>query len=772
MIRIKIFFVFIFMLYIQSISSQHLLTISGYIRDAKTGEELIGANVTITGLSEKIISTNAYGFYSISLPTGDYDFKAQYMGYEPSSKNILLNKSQKIDFTLEESGKELHEVVVTSNRRNDNITQLQMGMQKLDTKEINNIPVLFGEKDILKTIQLLPGIKSAGEGSSGFNVRGGAVDQNLILLDEATVYNASHLMGFFSVFNSDAIKDISVYKGNEPAEYGGRLSSALDIKMNDGNDKKFSVNGGIGLISSRLTVEGPIVKDKGSFIVSARRTYADLFLKLSKDTTLNRAQLYFYDVNAKANYKIDSKNRIFLSGYFGKDVLGLSNTFGINWGNSTATLRWNHLFSDRLFSNTSLIFSNYTYRINMNNGVELNIISRIQDYSLKQDFQLFSGTNNTIKFGFNSINHKIIPGVITSSSIVDLKTLTNKFVWENAFYISHQHTFSDKFSVEYGARLSIFSSLGPGNFYSYDSIGNPKDTTFYKAGKFVKTYANIEPRITLNYILNQQSALKASYARNVQNLHLISNSTSGNPTDLWIPSSNNVKPEIADQVSLGYYRNFNDNMFEFSAEIYYKYLQNQIDYKNGAELNFNENVESQILFGSGRAYGLELFLKKKYGRFNGWISYDLSRTERKFDAINNGSYYPARQDRTHDISIVGMYELSKHWSLSATWVYNTGNAVTFPSGKYEIDGKTVMLYTERNASRMPSYHRLDIGATWIVKKTPKFESSWTFSLYNAYGQENAYTITFQNNPDDLTKTQAIQTTLFKFVPSFSYNFKF
>jgi len=765
------FFIVLF-IYLHPVLAGQLITVSGYIRDAKTGEDLIGATVSVKELLGKGTGTNAYGFYSLTLPSGQYQITSQYMGYEPQVQQIDLTAPRKIDFLLTSQDNALGEVVVTSQRKNDNITKLEMGVQKLDTKDIKNIPVLFGEKDVLKTIQLLPGIKSAGEGNSGFNVRGGAVDQNLILLDEATVYNASHLMGFFSVFNSDAIKDISVYKGNEPAEYGGRLSSALDIKMNDGNDKKFSVNGGIGLISSRLTVEGPILKDRGSFIVSARRTYADLFLKLSKDTTLNSAQLYFYDVNAKANYKIDSKNRIFLSGYFGKDVLGLSNTFGINWGNSTATLRWNHLFSDRLFSNTSLIYSNYTYRININNGVELNIISRIQDYSLKQDFQLFAGTNNTIKFGFNSINHKIIPGVITSSSIVDLKTLTNKFVWENAFYISHQHTFSDKFSVEYGARLSIFSSLGPGNFYTYDSIGNPKDTTYYKAGQFVKTYANIEPRITLNYILNQQNSVKASYARNVQNLHLISNSTSGNPTDLWIPSSNNVKPEIADQVSLGYYRNFNNNMYEFSAEIYYKYLQNQIDYKNGAELNFNENVESQILFGSGRAYGLELFLKKKYGRFNGWISYDLSRTERKFDAINNGSYYPARQDRTHDISIVGMYELSKHWSLSATWVYNTGNAVTFPSGKYEVDGKTVMLYTERNASRMPSYHRLDIGATWIVKKTPKFESSWTFSLYNAYGQENAYTITFQNNPDDLTKTQAIQTTLFKFVPSFSYNFKF
>lgn len=762
----------VFLLLLQPILAGKLITVSGYIRDAKTGEDLIGATVSIKELSNRGSITNAYGYYSLTLPSGQYQITAQYMGYEPEIQQVDLTTPRKKDFLLTPQDNALGEVVVTSQRKNDNITKLEMGVQKLDTKEIKNIPVLFGEKDVLKTIQLLPGIKSAGEGNSGFNVRGGATDQNLILLDEATVYNASHLMGFFSVFNSDAIKDISVYKGNEPAQYGGRLSSALDIKMNDGNDKKFGVSGGIGLISSRLTVEGPIVKDKGSFIVSGRRTYADLFLKLSNDTTLNRSTLYFYDMNAKANYRIDNKNRIYLSGYLGKDILGFGNTFGINWGNSTATLRWNHLFSDRLFSNTSLIFSNFDYRININSGFELNIISRIQDYGFKQDFQLFSGTNNTLKFGFNIINHKIIPGVISSSSNVDFKTLTNKFAWENSFYISHQYAFSDKFSVEYGARLSAFSSVGPGNFYTYDSIGNTKDTTYYRSGQLVKSYINLEPRVTFNYLLNQQSSVKASYARNVQNLHLISNSTSGNPTDLWIPSSNNVKPEIADQVSLGYYRNFNDNLYEFSAEVYYKALQNQIDYKNGAELNFNENVESQIIFGSGRAYGLELFLKKKYGKFNGWISYDLSRTERKFDAINNGNYYPARQDRTHDISIVGIYELNKHWTFSATWVYNTGNAVTFPSGKYEIDGKTVMLYSERNANRMPAYHRLDIGATWIVRKTANTESSWSFSLYNAYGHENAYTITFQNNENDPTKTDAVQTTLFRFVPSFSYNFKF
>jgi len=772
MIKNSIYFIFIFLLFFDTARAQQQNTINGFIRDAKTGEDLVGATVSIKELSGKGAATNAYGFYSLTLPAGTYELSAQYTGYKPHVEIVKLDQSLKLNFSLQEQAAELDEVVITSTRKDENVTKTQMGLQKFDPKEIKSIPVLFGEKDVLKTIQLLPGIKSAGEGSSGFNVRGGASDQNLILLDEATVYNASHLMGFFSVFNSDAIKDIAVYKGNEPAEYGGRLSSVLDVKMNDGNDKKFGVNGGIGLISSRLTIEGPIIKDRGSFIISARRTYADMFLKLSMDTTLNQAKLYFYDLNAKVNYRINDKNRIFISGYFGKDVLGLGNTFGINWGNGTGTLRWNHLFSDRLFSNTSLIFSNYDYKINVNMGSEMNIISRIQDYALKQDFQLYARSNSTLKFGFTSVYHKIIPGAITASENTSMKSLTNKYAWENSFYISHQYSLSNKISFDYGLRLSIFSLLGPGSFYSYNTEGNTTDTAKYSSGQFVKTYTNIEPRATFNYVINPQSSVKASYARNVQNLHLLSNSTSGNPTDLWIPSSNNVKPEIADQVSLGYYRNFLDNKYEFSIEAYYKDFQNQIDYKNGAELNFNDNVESQILFGDGRAYGLELFLKKKYGRFNGWISYTLSRTERKFNEINNGNYFPAKQDRTHDISIVGIYELSKRWTLSATWVYNTGNAVTFPTGKYEIDGKTMFYYSDRNANRMPAYHRLDIGATWIKKKTDKFESDWTFSLYNAYGHDNPYSITFRDSESDPTKTEAVQTTLFKFVPSFTYNFKF
>ena len=752
--------------------AQQKFTISGYIKDVNTGENLIGATITIKELQGKGAGTNAYGFYSLTLPAGRYQVTAQFIGYATKTEQINLSQSVRKNFALTEQVSTLGEIVISGQRKDENITRTNMGVQKLNTNEIKSIPVLFGENDVLKTIQLLPGIKPAGEGSSGFNVRGGSSDQNLILLDEATVFNASHLMGFFSVFNSDAIKDITVYKGNEPAEYGGRLSSVLDIRMKDGNDQKMKVSGGIGLISSRINVEGPIVKDKGSFMITGRRTYADLFLKFSSDTSKNRTRLFFYDLNAKASYRLNNNNRIYLSGYFGQDQISLKNTFGINWGNISGTLRWNHLFSDRLFSNTSLIFSNYDYKIYINTGNQLNIVSRIQDYGIKQDLQLYINNFSTLKFGFNSIYHKIIPGVITSDTKVDLKNLTNKYDWENSIYLSHQYRISEKFGFEYGSRLTLFSAMGPGSYYTYDLNGKVTAVDTYRSGEFIRTYINLEPRLTIDFRINPESSIKASASRNVQNLHLLSNSTSGNPTDLWIPSSNNVKPELADQVSLGYYRNFKSNTYEFSVESYYKNLLNQIDYKNGAELMFNENVESQILFGTGRAYGLEFFLKKNQGRFNGWISYTLSRTERKFEAINGGNYFPAKQDRKHDVSIVGIYELSKIWTLSATWVYYTGNAVTYPTGKYAIEGKTIFLYSDRNANRMPSYHRLDLGATWVRKKSDRFESSWNFSLYNAYGHDNAYMITFRDSKSDPTRTEAVQTTLFKMIPSVTYNFKF
>lgn len=719
--------------------------------------------------------TNAYGFYSVEASPGTFTLIVSFGGFKPDSTKITLDKNISLTIELVEHSRELQEVVVTARKKDENVTKPLMGVQKLSVSEIKNVPVIFGEKDVMKTIQLLPGVKSAGEGSSGIYVRGGGSDQNLILLDEATVYNASHLLGFFSAFNSDAIKDLTLYKGAMPAEYGGRLASVVDIKMNDGNSKDIHANGGIGLIASRLTIDGPIVKDKGSFIVSARRTYADLFLKLSSDSTVNNNKLYFYDINAKASYRINDKNRIYLSGYFGSDVLGFGNTFGIDFGNSTATARWNHIFNSRLFSNTSLIYSNYKYNISFNSSSDdLTVKSKIEDIALKQDFQWYISNRSKINFGLHAIRHRISPGAVETSESSSFNPLTieDKYALESAAYVSHEYSPFEKLRINYGLRLTAFSLMGPGELRRYDNAGNIIDAKTYNDWQFAKTYLNLEPRFSASYQLNAASSIKFSYTRNVQNLHLLANSVTTSPTDLWIASSLNVKPEIADQVSVGYYRNFNNNNYEFSSEVYYKDMQNQIDYRNGAELRANVDVETQLLFGKGRAYGLELFLKKKTGSLTGWISYTLAKSERKIDGINSNQWYAARQDQTHNIAIVGIYQVSKRWTLSGNFVYNTGNAVSFPSGKYRVNGQTAFYYTERNGYRMPAYHRLDFAATLQGKKKKKWEGSWTFSLYNVYGRQNAYTIEFEDHPDDPTRTRAVQTSLFRWVPSVTYNFKF
>jgi hypothetical protein len=769
----KGFFLFVTLFSVFITFAQQKYTISGTIRDSKSGETLIGATIVLAGKGNYSVLSNAYGFYSITAPKNDYFLLATFSGYQNDTLKISLTKDKVQDIFLKPQATQLQEVVITS-RKND-ITQTLPGVQKISMSEIKNVPVLFGEKDILKTIQLLPGIKSAGEGSSGFFVRGGAADQNLVLLDEATVYNASHLLGFFSTFNSDAIKDVTVYKGDMPAQYGGRLSSLLDIKMNDGNEKEYQVSGGIGLISSRLNVEGPIVKNKGSFMVSARRTYADLFLKLSHDSDVNQSILYFYDLNAKANYQLNDNNRIYVSGYFGKDNLGYGHQFGIDWGNSTATLRWNHIFNNKLFSNTSFIYSNYNYNISINQTTnKLSILSRIKDLSVKEDLQYFAGSKNKVNFGFNITRHIFTPGNFktSASSSYNSLILPDKYAFDGAAYVSDEWNVNDRLKLNPGVRVSSFAMVGPGDFYTYDSSGNINNTKTYSAGKIVKSYVNVQPRFAATFQLNDFSSVKASYSRNVQNLHLLSNTTGSNPTDLWIPSSNNVKPEIADQFSAGYYRNIAGNKFAFSAEAYYKSLQNQIDYKNGALLVANQLVESQLVFGKGRAYGLELYFKKKYGKLNGWISYTLSRTERKIDGINNNSWYPATQDQTHNLAVVAVYQLNKKWTFSSDFVFNTGNAVTWPSGKYDVNGRTVFYYTERNGYRMPPNHRLDVSATLEGKKRKKFESSWTFSVYNVYGRENPYFVQFQDDPSNPQKTEAVQYSLFRWVPSVTYNFKF
>lgn len=751
-------------------------TVSGTITDKATGESLIGVTVLLMEKPNSGATSNEYGFYSISAPSGTYTLVVRYIGYENFSQKIDLssgNFQQDISLT---DGALLEEVVVKAEKTNENIANAQMGVEKLNMAEIKTLPMLLGERDVLKAIQLLPGVKSAGEGNAGFHVRGGGADQNLILLDEAPVYNASHLLGFFSTFNADAIKDATLYKGGMPPQYGGRLSSVLDIKMNEGNNQDYEVSGGIGLISSKLNVEGPLAKGKSSFLVTGRRTYADLFLKASSDSSISGSKLYFYDLNAKVNYQINAKNRIYGSGYFGRDVLGFGETFGIDWGNATGTLRWNHLFSDRLFSNTSLIYSQYNYNIKIKSGTnDFKITSEIEDFNLKQDFQWFPNSNSTLKYGVNVIHHTVTPGQVTASegSSINAQPADPRTGLESAAYLTHEWKATPSITLLYGARFSMFNVLGSTDFKTYDAEGNVLAVEKTNSGEVVKTYVNPEPRISASFQLNKRQSVKASFNRNTQNLHLLSNSSSTNPTDSWVLTTKNIKPEIADQVALGFFQNFGENQnFEFSAETYFKTMSNQIDYKNGAEIQGNRDVEADLLYGDGRAYGIEFLLKKKTGRFNGWLGYTLSRTERKIPGINEGNWYVAKQDRTHDLALVGMYELTKRWQLSANWIWYTGNAVTFPSGKYEVDGATSYLYTSRNGNRMPDYHRLDLGATFLAKNTKRFRSEWAFSVYNAYNRKNAYTITFRDSETVTGTTEAVKTALFGIVPSVSWNFKF
>ena len=777
-IRFLLLAVITTMLHINAGFAQANYTISGEIRDSKSGEALIGATVYPAENPTKGVSTNAYGFFSLTLPQSAYTIKAQFVGYENSIQSISLTKNTRINFELKESVISLNEITVNAEKQDRNIASTQMGNTKINIAEVKNIPVLFGEKDVLKTIQLLPGIKSAGEGNSGFYVRGGGTDQNLILLDEATVYNPSHVMGFFSVFNSDAIKDVNLIKGGMPAEYGGRLSSVLDVKMNEGNDKEYHVNGGIGLISSHLTVEGPIQKDKSSFMISGRRTYADLFLKASSNEMLKNTNIYFYDLNMKTNFRLGEKDRLFISGYFGRDDINLlrfSNAFQSKWGNTTGTLRWNHIFNNKLFMNTSLIYSDFTYNMQLgSDSTQVNVQSSIRDYNLKQEWQYYLNQRHTLKAGFNSIYHSFIPGSVTGTATTSLQNsdIPKRYALENAVYLSDEYAITDKFKINAGIRISNFNLLGPTTIYGFDADGNITDTTTYKANQNIKTYWGIEPRLSANLNLNENSSIKASYAHTQQYLHLLSNATSYQSTDLWIPSSSIVKPQIADQYSLGFYKNIKNNLFETSVEVYYKDMQNQIEYKNGAQFVLNKTAEADLVFGKGKSYGIELYAKKRYGRFNGWISYTLSFTDRTFADIDMGQMFPAKQDRRHEVSIVGIYQLSPRLTLSGTWVYYTGNAVTFPSGKYLVDNRIISYYSERNGYRMPDYHRLDLAATWIQKKTKRFESSWSFSVYNVYNRMNAYSISFRPSETNPDQTEVVKLSLFPVLPSVTYTFKF
>ncbi len=757
--------------FVRSQSKQDRFTVSGTIKDSKTGEELIGATIFLPDTTGIGTVTNAYGFFSLTIPTTKKQITVRYVGYNDYTVTLDSAKKQTLNVSLLPASKALKEVEIKASRKDENITSAEVSAVKLDIKQLEKIPVLFGEKDLLKTIQLLPGVQPASEGNSGFYVRGSSNDQNLVLLDEATVYNASHMLGFFSVFNNDAIKDATLYKGNMPAEYGGRAASVLDIKMKEGNNQEYVIGGGIGLISSRLNIEGPIVKDKGSFIVTGRRTYADLFLKLSKKEQLKKSILFFYDVNAKANYRIGKRDRIFLSGYFGQDKFGFQDRFSIIYGNATATLRWNHIISDKLFSNASFVYNEFNYTIGIN-VASIDVRSQVRDFTIKEDLDFYLNSKHKFKFGFVSTFHTIVPGQVTSQDtarIGNLK-LSKSYGWENAVYAQHEVSLWNKLNINYGIRLSVFSQTGPGKYYRFPNE-EQIDTFQLPLGKFGKTYVNPEPRVSLSYNFYPSMSFKAAYSRNVQNVHQLSNTTTSFPTDRWILTTNNVKPQIVDQVSGGYFVNFYKDMFELSVEGYFKWMQNQIDYKNGATLRANETVENQLLFGIGRCYGAEFFFKKKAGKFTGWISYTFSKSERKFTDINRNTWFPSRYDRTHDLSIVLMYDITPRINVSATWIYYTGNAVTYPIGKYVLNGEIVPLYGDRNQDRFPSYHRLDIGATFVLKKRKTWEHDLNVSIYNTYAYKNAYSIDFKVDYDN-GSTYAEKTYLFRIVPSITYNFKF
>jgi hypothetical protein len=774
-----------------SIIAQEKYTISGSIRDDSSNETLIGVNIIVPDLQTGTV-TNEYGFYSLSLPSGTYNVQISYLGYQTISEIIVLDKDITKNYKLIESAENLDEVVITDDVEKLNIKKPQMSVNSLSIKTIKNMPVVLGEVDVIKSITLLPGVTNAGEGSSGFNVRGGAADQNLILLDEAIIFNSSHLFGFFSVFNPDAIKDIKLYKGGIPAKYGGRVSSVLDIYQKEGNSSGFHMNGGIGLISSRLLAEGPIKKDKGSFLFGGRSSYAHLFLPLFDLDNV----AYFYDLNTKLSYRLNENNNIFLSGYFGRDVFEIADSFANTYGNTVVNFRWNHLFSDKLFSNLSLIYSDYDYDLELS-FVEFDWQSGIRNFNVKYDFKHYISNDFKLEYGLNSIYYKFNPGEInptTEDSGINPFKLTDKYAFENAIYVDAEHKLNNKLSVSYGARFSTFHRLGQDELNIYEnnnpvtfneSLGiyekaEPIGAESFNRSDVIKSFANIEPRLAVAYQLNNSSSIKASYNRMSQYLHLLSNTSSPTPLDVWTPSGKYIKPQLLDQVALGYFKTFKDNTFSLEIESFYKTIENRIDYIDGADLIANNAIEQVILNGEARAYGLELLLRKNEGKLTGWIAYTLSKSEQRTPGrtpvetgINNGEWYRTPFDKTHDISITGSYELNKKWSLSSNFILQTGQPATFPNGQYQYNGIIIPSFEARNSSRLPSYNRLDFAVNYNPKpySNKQFKGEWVFGIYNVYNRKNAANITFRENRTSGTN-EAVRLAIFGIVPSVSYNFKF
>ncbi|MCG6188556.1 TonB-dependent receptor [Maribellus maritimus] len=759
-------------------------TVSGYIKDAASGEALIGATCYIPGLQTGVTS-NQYGFYSLTLPTGNHKINFSFIGYETQSIGVDLKENKVLNISLAEDSKQLEDVVVTGTRRDRNIESTEMSMEKISVKLVKKLPSFMGEVDVLKTITLLPGIQNGGEGSSGLYVRGGGPDENLMILDEAPVYNASHLMGFFSVFNSDAIKDIEVYKGGIPSKYGGKASSVVDIRMKDGNINKFHGQAGIGNISSRLTLEGPVIKDKWSFIVSGRRTYADVVGRMLGLDELKENKLYFYDLNLKTNIQFSHKDRLYISAYTGDDNFKLGESIYMRWGNVTGTARWNHIFGNKLFSNTSFIYSNYGYKLGVpgNSADQFDWDSHIKDYNFKEDFSWFLNANNRINFGINIIKHHFEPGNIDANenSFFEPLQLTNYNAVDGAVYASNEQKIGRLLTVKYGFRLSAFQQIGVGKEREYQDENAPNadevisETSYKKGERIGSPYIHLEPRVSLKLTTGETSSIKASYNRMVQNLHLISNTTSPTPLDIWLPTSKYIKPLIADQIAAGYFRNFGNNAIETSVEVYYKDMKNVLDYKDGAELFLNEDLETELLTGTGYAYGMEMLIKKQEGRFTGWASYTLAKAMRKIPGINNGEEYPSTYDRTHDLSLVLNYEVSKQLSVAANWVFSTGNPITYPVAKYDVQGNTMFYYSKRNGNRIPDYHRMDLSFTYDSKKNEhrKVKRSLNVSFYNVYARRNAYSIYFRPNEDNPNITEAVRLSIIgTVIPSVTYNITF
>lgn len=752
-------------------------TLSGYLRDADNAEELIYGRISVEGTPGGALS-NEYGFYSITLPAGSYRIKYNYLGFEAQVYALELRENVRKDVELKGEDVEIELVEIEEDPVLEHLRNAEVGVLDINVPDLNAVPVVFGEKDILKTMTLLPGVSGASEAGGNLFVRGGGADQNLLLLDEAPVYNPSHLLGFFSVFNSDALRDLKVFKGGIPAQYGGRSSSVFDIRMKEGNRKRLAGSGGIGLISSRLALEGPLFKKKGSFIVTGRRTYLDLLTRLSPSEAIRNTRLFFYDFNAKLNYSFGkrNRNRLYLSYYFGRDRLASKSIpIGMDWGNSTLTLRWNHLINDKVFSNTSLILSDYNYSFDVIlDPNTFTLGSGISNASLKEDITWFANDRNTLRFGFTMLAHGFKAGEfeIDGPDINRRFQVGTKQAFENSFYAGNDQQLGKYFRLNYGLRMSVFSLVGPARTYDFSAEGEPIDTTNYAAGFVYKTYAGLEPRFSASFNPDDVQSFKVSYARLFQYIHKLSGNSANLPTDYWVPTSAIVRPQRTDQVSVGYFRNFGQGQYEASTELFYKTMANQIDYRDGATLFFNDQFESQLVFGEGRAYGAEFLLRKNKGRFHGWISYTLSRSQRRFTEINQGQWYSARQDRIHDVSIVLGFDFSPRLEGNINWVFATGDAVTFPSGKYEIDGNLVTYYTGRNEYRFPPYHRMDWGLTWIAGASERFSHNMNFSIYNVYGRENPFAYNFRDDPNNPGQLEAVRISLFSFIPSVTWNFEF